>query len=212
MPTFVPVCLSSVSGIYSLWLQLSLAFNAVGSHGWLPVTDFFLDFWFQLLLFVCLGWLCSNLFVVLPQLSILSTPKPHQLLSFSSLSCNRKSGVTDHLLITAMPWTWFLDQRWILAHARNNLWFACSVTQLCPTLCDPMDCSLPGFSVHGISQARILEWVAISFSRGSSRPSDWTHVSWIGRWILYHWATTEDASLISIASNLWMGSMTISFV
>ena len=42
------------------------------------------------------------------------------------------------------------------------------VDQLCPTLCDPMDCSPPGFSVHGILQARILEWVAISFSRGSS--------------------------------------------
>ena len=42
------------------------------------------------------------------------------------------------------------------------------VTQSCPTLCDPMDCSLPGSSVHGIFQARILEWVAISFSRGSS--------------------------------------------
>ena len=42
------------------------------------------------------------------------------------------------------------------------------LTQLCPTLCDPMDCSLPGSSVHRILQARILEWVAISFSRGSS--------------------------------------------
>ena len=42
------------------------------------------------------------------------------------------------------------------------------VAQLCPTLCDPMDCSLPGSSVHGILQVRILEWVAISFSRGSS--------------------------------------------
>ena len=42
------------------------------------------------------------------------------------------------------------------------------VAQLCPTLCEPMDCSLPGFSVHGIFQARVLEWVAISFSRGSS--------------------------------------------
>ena len=51
------------------------------------------------------------------------------------------------------------------------------VAQLCPTLCDPMDCSLPGFSVHGILQARILEWAAISFSRGSSRPRDWTWVS-----------------------------------
>ena len=46
------------------------------------------------------------------------------------------------------------------------------VTQSCPTLCDPMDCSPPGSSVHGILQARILEWVATSFSRGSSRPRD----------------------------------------
>ena len=46
------------------------------------------------------------------------------------------------------------------------------VAQLCMTLCDPMDCSLPGSSVHGIFQARILEWVAISFSRRSPRPSD----------------------------------------
>ena len=42
------------------------------------------------------------------------------------------------------------------------------VTQLCPTLCEPMDCGLPGSSVHGIFQARIVEWVAISFSRGFS--------------------------------------------
>ena len=46
------------------------------------------------------------------------------------------------------------------------------VTQSCPTLCDPVDCSLPGSSVHGIRQARILEWVAMSSSRGSSRPRD----------------------------------------
>ena len=53
-----------------------------------------------------------------------------------------------------------------------------------------MDCSPPGFSVHRISQARILEWVAISYSRGPSQPRDWTHVSCIfctGRWILYHY-------------------------
>ena len=55
-----------------------------------------------------------------------------------------------------------------------------------------MDCSPPGFSVHGISQARILEWVAISFSMESSQPRDWTRVSCIGRRILYHWATRED--------------------
>ena len=54
-----------------------------------------------------------------------------------------------------------------------------------------MDCSLPGSSVHWISQARILEWIAISFSRESSQPRDWTWVSCIGKWILYHWATRE---------------------
>ena len=53
----------------------------------------------------------------------------------------------------------------------------CVSAQLCPTLCDPMDCSLPGSSVHGISQARILEWVAISSSEGSSQPREWTRVS-----------------------------------
>ena len=51
------------------------------------------------------------------------------------------------------------------------------VAQSCPTLCDPVDCSPPGSSVHGILQARVLEWVAISFSRGSSRPRDRTQVS-----------------------------------
>ena len=55
----------------------------------------------------------------------------------------------------------------------------CSVTQSRQTLCDIVDCSLPGSSVHGILQARILEWVAISYSRGSSWPKDGTHISCI---------------------------------
>ena len=50
------------------------------------------------------------------------------------------------------------------------------VSQSCQTLCNPMDCSSPGSSVHGILQARILEWVAISVSRGSSPPRDRTQV------------------------------------
>ena len=53
------------------------------------------------------------------------------------------------------------------------------VTQLCLTLCDPMDCSLPGSSVLGVAQARVLEWVAIPSCRGSSRPRDQTQVSCI---------------------------------
>ena len=52
------------------------------------------------------------------------------------------------------------------------MWLRVLVSQSCPILCDPMDYSLPGSSVHGVSQARILEWVAISFSRGSSGPRD----------------------------------------
>ena len=67
----------------------------------------------------------------------------------------------------------------------------CLVAQSCLTLCNPMDCSLPGSSVHGISQTSRLEWVAISFSSRSSRPRDWTHISCIGKWILYHWANRE---------------------
>ena len=72
----------------------------------------------------------------------------------------------------------------------------CVCAHWCPTLCDSMDCSLPGSSIHGIFQERILEWVAISFSRRSSRPRDQTHVSCnscIGRWVLYH-CTTQEAS------------------
>ena len=65
------------------------------------------------------------------------------------------------------------------------------VAESCPALCDPMDRIPPGSSVYGILQARILEWVAISFSRGCSGPRDRTHVSCIGRQIPYCWATRE---------------------
>ena len=75
--------------------------------------------------------------------------------------------------------------------SQNNL-VCCLVTDLCPTLCDPMDCSPPGFSVHGILvHSRILKWVAISFSKGSSWLRDWTCISCISRQILYPWATWE---------------------
>ena len=79
---------------------------------------------------------------------------------------------------------------------------ACSVTQSCPTLCNLVDCSPPGSPVHGISQASILEWVAVSFSKGSSRPRGWARVScisYIGRQILYRWATGEACLEIIIA-------------
>ena len=71
----------------------------------------------------------------------------------------------------------------------------------CPTLCDPLDCSLQGSSVHGILQARTVEWVAMPSSRGTSQPRDWTHVSWvscIGGQVLCHWASWEACSYYSL--------------
>ena len=79
------------------------------------------------------------------------------------------------------------DLCWGPKHKRNSfkaICCCCSVSKLCPPLCGPVDCRPPGCSVHGISQARILEWIAISYSRESSHPRDWTHVSCIGRWVL----------------------------
>ena len=65
------------------------------------------------------------------------------------------------------------------------------VTQLCPTLCNPLDCSPPGSSVHEILQARILEWGAIPFSTGSSQPRDQTWVSHFAVRFFTIWATWE---------------------
>ena len=80
----------------------------------------------------------------------------------------------------------FIEFLWVCIHS-------------CPTLCNAIDCSPPAFSVHGISQARILEWVAISFVRRSSRPRDRTWVSCIDRCILYHW-TTWEAPLLALGN------------
>ena len=76
----------------------------------------------------------------------------------------------------------------------------CACAQSCLTLCDPRDNSPPDSCVHGIVQARILVWVAISSSRRSSRPKDCTRVSCVsctGRWILFHWATWEAQVMLS---------------
>ena len=86
--------------------------------------------------------------------------------------------------------TWVVSDKYpISLYIEYFLPPACMCAQSCPTLCDPLDCSPPGSSVHGISQARILEQVTTSYYRGSSRPRDQSQVywvSWIGRWVLYH--------------------------
>ena len=86
-----------------------------------------------------------------------------------------------------------------------NMCPCAKLLHLCVILCNSMDCSLPGSSVHGILQARILECVAMPSSRGSSRPRDWTCVSCtvgIGRRILCHWATWEALHSPCFVSNL----------
>ena len=99
------------------------------------------------------------------------------------------------------------DQTWVSCSAgrffaswatREVKWT--EVAQPCLTLCDPMDCSLPGSSVDGIFQARILEWVAISFSRRSSWPRDWTQDSCIVGRCFTVWATRE---VLSVAICRW---------
>ena len=75
----------------------------------------------------------------------------------------------------------------------RSFFLKAKVTQSCPTLWDPMDCSLPGLSwiVHGILQARILDWLAVPFSRGSSQPRDWTQASHFAGGFFTGWATRE---------------------
>ena len=79
------------------------------------------------------------------------------------------------------------------------------VTQLCPTFCDPMDCSQPGSSVNGILQARILQWVGISFSRGSSQPRDQTQVSCIAGRFFTSWAIREAQIGAKVYTIGWRG-------
>ena len=79
------------------------------------------------------------------------------------------------------PNLWFKDELYIshtiINMVKDHMCMHAKSLQSCPTLCDPMDYSPPGSSVHDILQARILEWVANSSSKGSSRRRDWTHVS-----------------------------------
>ena len=92
------------------------------------------------------------------------------------------TGVAWELYLKQLPADESEKQMEITCHDDNK---ESEVAQSCQTLCSPMDCSLPGFSVHGIFQARLLEWVAISFSRGSSWPRNRTLVSWHCRQTLY---------------------------
>ena len=107
-------------------------------------------------------------------------------------------GFSVHGILQARTLEWVAISFSIYAIVYANLasinWYdsvKVKVTHLCPALFDPMDCSLPGSSVLGILQSRILEWVAVPSSRGSSWPRDWTRVSCIAGRFFTIWATRK---------------------
>ena len=128
----------------------------------------------------------------------------------------KNTGVGCHALLQDLLPSWPRDQTCISCIGRHILYAWATrkrkkenkeseVAQSCLTLCDPMDYSLLGSSVHGIFQGRVLEWVAISFSRVSSWPRDWTCVSHIVGRHLTIWATRE--ALIYALINLFINSL-----
>ena len=111
-----------------------------------------------------------------------------------SLIFLKRSLVFAVLFFSSISLHWSLRKAFLSLLA--ILWKFSLAAHSCPTLCDPMDCSLPDSSVHGIFQARILEWSAISFPRGSSQPRDQTQVSnVVGRCFII-WATREVTLLL----------------
>ena len=122
----------------------------------------------------CVDHLTRSAFISRPFLCCLTPSSPHrrtQAILLIALGQSKPSGQSKPL------GTWII-----------GLCVCAKSLQLCPTLCNPMDCSSPGSSVHGILQARVLEWVAMPSSRGYSRPRDQTQVSCIsciGRRVFY---------------------------
>ena len=91
------------------------------------------------------------------------------------------------------------------------VWVCAPSRQSRPTLCNPMDCSPPGSSVHGVLQARMLEWVAMPFSRGSSWPRDWTRISYVSCADGFlTTSTTREALYNGLESTKWPGIYFIS--
>ena len=129
-----------------------------------------------------------------PQLSLLWVRTIHSIQSIS-FSVNFSSAVFFCLVILKWLYIFFYYYYYFTSYFRRScrvyVRVCVCVPQLCVTLWDPMDCSPPGSSVHGISQARILEWVAIPFSRGSSWPWDQMWVSCIAGRFFTVWATKE---------------------
>ena len=97
---------------------------------------------------------------------------------------------TVSTLKNSFPSHIYFTMIWLLGNPTGEV----LVVQSCPTLCNPIDCSLPGSSVHGIIQARILEWVSMLFSRGSSQSRDWAQASCTAGAFFTLWVTRKQIS------------------
>ena len=143
-------------------------------------------------------------------------PQPHQLLVMSVFRIFVILICVYFIVVVAFLWwhtmwrgmgIWLANQlslwksskkvslHWIHFCRKSSITLVVQLLSYVQLFCNPMDCSPPGSPVHEILQARILEWVAISFARGSSWPRNGTHISYIGQWILYHWATKKAPSV-----------------
>ena len=134
---------------------------------------------------------------------------------YCPVDCSRSGLISLHLSFPKKHKSQFLVKKHtmpcfvICVHFYNlRLPYCMLVTQSCLTVCDPMDCSPQGFSVHGILQGRTLEWVTIPFSRGSSQPRGWTQAScmaggfftvWAASWAIWasSWAASEALAVYS---------------
>ena len=117
-------------------------------------------------------------------------------------------------LLRGGPWHClaYLHQLWFVTHGEAlDTVLLCLSAQSCPTLCNPMDCSPPGFSVHGIFQARMLEWVAVTFSKRSSQIQVLNCVYCIGDGFFTHCVTWEAkyTFIISVCSMVSMCELII---
>ena len=153
------------------------------------------------------NWIRDLLSVTLPIRRRPSFPFSQFLLSGSfhkphpSPSEGRQTENHNHRILTNLI-------TWITAFSNSmKLWAMPFRATQDRILCDPMDCSLPGSYIHGISQARKLEWVAISFSRAPSQPRDWTQVSWVAGRCFTTWAIREALQITMCFVKL--GSITI---
>ena len=141
---------------------------------------------------------------------------------------NIRLGSTPSLCLTHTLSWYFSKYFWLNLHniplilpfLVSSIVLCCAQSlQLCPTFWDPIDCSPPGSSVHGILWARILEWVAMASARSSSWPTDWARASCLlhCRQIIYHWATRNATSLLPslsewISSSAWPTTVVFSLI